>query len=365
MTRSIFANDFQTARKYFLEAAKQAGAKVDNYTHPSPGPGGEPLATDVAWLGPRDALRVLMTVSGTHGVEGYCGSGAQIDWLRRGEGTRLPDGTAALLIHALNPYGFAWSRRVTHENVDLNRNWINFGNSLPQSPEYRTVADLVEPIEWNDQGRDRLHAGARAYIKAKGPRAFQQAVSGGQYDHPTGLFYGGTSPTWSRETLTTIIAEHLENSERVGIIDYHSGLGAWGYGELISTRPDDSPDFLRARAWYGGLVKTIAESEPAKDATSASATIEGDWVSAVPALLKGATVTGVAIEFGTVDVLQVLEALVADNWLHHHGNLSSPEGERIKTQLRAAFYPDSDIWRGMILGQSLVACRQAVAGLER
>jgi hypothetical protein len=85
----------------------------------------------------------------------------------------------------------------------------------------------------------------------------------------------------------------------------------------------------------------------------------------VPTLVKRATVTGVAIEFGTIDVLQVLDALVADNWLHCNGIVDSPDGARIKTQLRAAFYSDSDVWRGMVLGQSLVACRQAIAGLQR
>jgi hypothetical protein len=68
---------------------------------------------------------------------------------------------------------------------------------------------------------------------------------------------------------------------------------------------------------------------------------------------------------GTVAVLQVLEALVADNWLHCRGSVDSPDWGRIKQELRAAFYVDSDLWRGMILGQSLVACRQALAGLQR
>ena len=81
-------------------------------------------------------------------------------------------------------------------------------------------------------------------------------------------------------------------------------------------------------------------------------------------VLAGSTVTGVAIEFGTIGPLQVLEALVADNWLHRRGVFDSAQATHIKAQLRAAFYTDNDVWRGMVLGQSLVACRQAVAGLQ-
>jgi hypothetical protein len=357
MTKPIFANDFGMARQYFLDAAHEARAAVDSYTHPLPGRHNEPLTTDVAWLGRQDAPRVLVMASGTHGVEGYCGSGAQVDWLRRGEAARLPAETAALLIHAINPYGFAWSRRVTHENVDLNRNWIDFNAGLPESPGYDEVADLLAPAEWNESVRDRLHAAAKAYDEKNGRRAFQQSVTGGQYTHQSGLFYGGTKPTWSRDTLTKILTQRLSRAQSVGIIDYHSGLGAWGYGELISTAAADSPNLARAREWYGARVLPIG--------VSSSAAIGGDWVGAVPELLKGASVTGIALEFGTVDVPQVLDALVADNWLHSHGAVDSPEGRAIEAQLRAAFYPDSDIWKGMILGQSLVACRQAVLGLQR
>jgi hypothetical protein len=32
-----------------------------------------------------------------------------------------------------------------------------------------------------------------------------QVMSGGQYTHPDGVFYGGLSPTWSRRTLEAIL----------------------------------------------------------------------------------------------------------------------------------------------------------------
>ena len=55
---------------------------------------------------------------------------------------------AVLYIHALNPYGFSWWRRTTHENVDLNRNFRDFGAPLPRNEAYDEIADLLVPQAW-------------------------------------------------------------------------------------------------------------------------------------------------------------------------------------------------------------------------
>jgi hypothetical protein len=70
-----FAADYSEAREKFLAAAKIAGATTHRYDNPTKGPRGEALSTDVARLGPEDASKIVMTISSTHGVEGFCGSG--------------------------------------------------------------------------------------------------------------------------------------------------------------------------------------------------------------------------------------------------------------------------------------------------
>ncbi len=56
---------------------------MTSYPHPLPGPQGENLYTDVARVGPVTASRLMLVVSGTHGVEGYYGSDCQIAcWIR-------------------------------------------------------------------------------------------------------------------------------------------------------------------------------------------------------------------------------------------------------------------------------------------
>ena len=358
MAESPFSRDFQSARASFRKAAAAAGARLDSHRYPALGPHGEELSTEVAWLGSPAARKVFVTVSGTHGVEGFCGSGAQVDWLQRGEAARLPADTAAMLVHAINPFGFAWRRRVTHENIDLNRNWIDFASPLPPCDQYDTLASVLCPPEWTDDSRAQTLESLRGYVATQGYAAFVAAVSGGQYHHPHGLFYGGTAPCAARLTLESILSERLGRAEQIGILDYHSGLGPAGYGELMISAPAGTEAFERARKWYGATVTPIGTS------ASASAALSGDWIAAVPMLLPHATITAIAIEYGTVDGVAVLEALRADNWLHAHGDPLAVTAAAIKQQISNAFYVDEDIWRGMILGQSLAAGRQAVAGLQ-
>ncbi len=353
-----FSADYAEARAKFREAAAAAGGTLERLANPNLGPDGGDLSTDVAWFGPRDAERVLVMVSGTHGVEGFCGSGAQVDWLRRGEAQSLPKGMAALLIHAINPYGFAWLRRVTEENVDLNRNWVDFAAPLPDNPGYDELAAAAVPEEWTPETQSESAKTLAAYGAKHGLMALQQALSGGQYRHPKGVFFGGAGQTWARRTQEAIYSGYLGQAGQVAIIDYHTGLGPWGYAEPIMTDAPGSPAYVRAKAWYGATI-TCPD-----DGSSTSAVVAGDNLGAAPKLMPHAEVTGMALEYGALSLASVFLALRADAWLHAHGDPTSPEARPIKAHVRAAFYGDADDWKGMVAGQSLTAARQAVAGLS-
>ncbi|MFO1012167.1 MAG: M14 family metallopeptidase [Caulobacteraceae bacterium] len=354
-----FSADYTEARAKFLAEAAQHDGDLAAYAHPERGPTGGDLSTDVAWFGPRDAEAVLVMISATHGVEGFCGSGAQVDFLRRGETARLPSGLAVMMIHAINPYGFAWLRRVTHENVDLNRNWIPFNGPKPVNAGYDELYEALCPKDWSPEILSAAERALLAYGQREGFPAMAKALTGGQYNHADGIFYGGREPTWSRLTQTQIFAEHLGKAGRIGILDYHTGLGPWGYAEQIATVAPSHPEFARAQAWYGAAVTST------QDGTSASAEIAGDGLGAAPALLAHAEVTTLALEVGTLPGPPITRAMLADNWLHAHGDPLGPDAPAIKAALRDAFYGDADDWKGMVAGQSLIACRQAIAGLTR
>jgi hypothetical protein len=353
-----FSASYAEAAAKFRDMATKAGASTVRIDSPVAGPDGEALATDIAWIGPRNAEKVLVTISGTHGVEGFCGSAAQIDWLRREEWRRLPKNAAALLVHAINPYGFAWSRRVTEENIDLNRNWIDFDQPVPANPGYDRLHAVICPDEWTDEQVKRSAAALAAYQPGEGEETLQEVLTKGQYSHPQGLFFGGRAPARARLRQTKIYEEYLSLARAIAIIDYHTGLGPWGYGEIIVGERTDSDAFRRARAWYGDAIKSVL------DGTSVSTAAYGDGLSAAPRLLPHAQVTAIAIEFGVLPAMPTLRALQADAWLYSHGTAHAPQAMAIGQQVRAAFLDESDLWKGMVLGQSLAISRQAAIGLH-
>jgi hypothetical protein len=291
-------------------------------------------------------------------VEGFFGSAAQIEWLRRAKAAPLAPDVAVLHVHAINPYGFAWLRRTNEHNIDINRNWIDFAQALPDNSLYDELADDLCPRDWSAETQARTGARIAEWIGRHDFAIFQRTVSGGQWKHAAGLFYGGMAPSWSRTTLTHILQANLKAVSRLNVIDFHTGLGPYGYAEPIIGRRRDDPGFLRTRAWIGAAAKSLYGDG------SISAEIKGDTLSALPTLLPRATVDVVALECGIRPINEVALALRADAWLHAHGDPRAPAAQSIKSMIRGAFHSDDPLWQGMALGQGLAAYQAALAAFE-
>ncbi|MGN6695078.1 MAG: DUF2817 domain-containing protein [Aquihabitans sp.] len=332
---------YREARTAFLEAAAAADARVTSTVHPAKGIDDEDLAIDVAEVGPADADDVVVVVSGTHGVEGYLGSALQTQHLRSladGDGEGAPAGGPAIVfVHALNPFGFSWVRRVNEDNVDLNRNFIDWSQPPVANDEYGELADTFVPDDWSEATQERTLLTLAAKLEEVGIARLQQIVSGGQYSHPTGVFYGGTKPVWSNDWLQGFLGDRLAGVRRAAIIDLHTGLGPWGHGELISSEKPDSEVYARQAAWWGEVTSL-------HDGSSVSAELVGDWLAAVPGFVPGPEITGIAIEYGTVDSITVLQSLRADAVLHATGDPTAPDAKAIRDQVRAAFLDDDPTW---------------------
>jgi hypothetical protein len=354
---AFFAQSYAEARAKFLAAAKTAGLTVQSHAHPLSGRDGEALAMDVARFGAADARAVLVVTSACHGVEGFCGSGVQNALLADAafHAQAQQAGVALLYVHALNPYGFSWWRRTTHENVDLNRNWLDFSQPLPPNTGYDTIAKWLVPDTWPPA--PEAEAALAAYAAEHGARALQTAVSAGQPDHPHGLFFSGRAPTWSQQTLRAVLREHGRRCARLGWIDLHTGLGPSGHGERIFACRDDAAALARARAWWGEQITSIY------DGSSASARLSGMMFEGAYAECPQAEYTGIAVEYGTVPFNDVTNALRADQWLQNHPDASAEQRHAIKAQIRDAFYTDTDAWKQQIVDQGVQAARQGVAGL--
>lgn len=356
-----FSRDYTEARAKFLGALDALGdlATHDPIPHPLKGPNGEDLATDVGLVGPLDAERVLVLISSTHGTEGTCGSACQYAWLASDRPTRLPRDVRVVLIHAINPHGFAHVRRVTEDNVDLNRNFLDHAAPYPKNPGYGLLHKFLIPDTWSPEARADADKALQAYADEHGQFALQAAISQGQYSHPDGLFFGGHAPTWSNRTLRAILGKHAGSARSVGLIDFHTGLGPYGAADLICNAAIDSDDYQRLERWYeNGL------SSPAAG-TSTSPPLAGTMEHGVRQALPNARLSMITAEFGTYPVQRVFNALRGDHWLHAHGTDDAALRKAIKDEVSKALYPNEDDWKELVALRGRQLIDRATTGLAR
>jgi hypothetical protein len=329
------------SRELFLERAVGLRAEVRSFTHAVDAETGTPLSTDVALIGPRDAEAIIVVSSGTHGVEGYAGAACQIRFMDRYPSSYANSNIAYLLVHALNPWGFLHDRRVTHENVDVNRNFIDFEYAARLGSGYGAYHDILvsnyRPMPrglWNEL---RLIAGVLTPARWK---AAQAAITSGQYSHPEGLFFGGHRSCESRTICEEIIRTYVTGYKYAFLLDLHTGLGKRGQGELISYLPAPDPRFQRMAGWFGSGMRSMATGD------SVSAAVDGTWTAAFDRMTKAQSYA-IGLEFGTKPPLAVLNALRADQWYQNNKQtLSRQVGQQVRQKLKDAFVVADPSWRG-------------------
>ena len=353
-----FSDSYAEARRKFVEAARRAGAKLASYKHPSErGPGGEALYLDVSVLGPGDAAQVFVVGSGTHGIEGYSGSAAQRAWLRGRP--RLPKNTAVAFFHAQNPWGFAHKTRTTEENVDLNRNFIDFARPLPANPGYLELHPLIATQRWDDEAIEEIFRRLDAYRERVGEKAFSDAFNGGQYSHPDGIFYGGARPQWANGAFRAAVETHFGRARSVAFLDLHTGIGPWCEHVYLCFHPEGSPARARARAWWGERAVNLQGVTHAK-----LATYNGTIIDAFAGMLPGAEVTSVVIEYGTLPRREMQRASLAQRWMRFEGPRDPVLAAKVRREYEAAFYPADPEWRRAVLEQSREIIDRGVAGIS-
>lgn len=351
---SYFPQDYRGARKAFIAACEARGIDVVTRVHPSAkGPDGKPLFLDVCALGPRTAQKALLLICGTHGVEGYFGSGVMTGLLR--SGVTAPPDARLVMVHALNPFGFAWNRRVNEDNVDLNRSFVDHAD-VPSNPGYDELSEAIALRDVSDAGFAQADAVLHAYARAHGRAAWQQAISAGQYNHPDGLFYGGDREPWSLQMLRAVLREDLTRAQRVIAIDFHTGLGESGAGEMIIEAASGTPAYARAHAVWGDLIASTSTGE------SLSAPLIGTIDDGLARFLPGVHVTFAALEVGTAALEPMLRALRLANWQDQFAPGDARAAE-ISAVMRDAFYTDTPEWKRAVWALGKRTVGQALAAL--
>src|SRR3546814_12637107 len=158
---------YADSRAAFLEAARDRSATLSEHIlSGAKGALGETLAMDVAVVGDARAPKALLIVSGEHGLEGAPGSAAQRAVLQQ-----LPAPPADMkivLVHALNPWGFSHRSRANEENIDVNRNFVDFGQPYEHSVEYDAMFPILCPEVWTDDVIERTLAQSQRVLEEPG-----------------------------------------------------------------------------------------------------------------------------------------------------------------------------------------------------
>ncbi len=239
-----------------LPLAANGASRIESLVIDAPSPGEEPLTIDVGVAGSATPSSALILSSGIHGVEGFFGSAVQLAYLDSlAPDWRPPEGAAVILLHALNPFGFAWRRRFNEENVDLNRNFLlpeePYSGAPPLTGRFRS---LLTPRSFHR--RFGFWTARMALLALRhGIGSFWRTLPVGQYDFPEFLYFGGHQRAQTAEQIDRVLPTLLGTAREVVHLDFHTGLGRWANCDLLLAereRPENAAWWREHFHGHGG-----------------------------------------------------------------------------------------------------------------
>jgi len=366
MLDSLFCADYHADRAAFMadvqRFAERTARRLQLHTHRVDE--ALDLQVTVADLPALRPERLYVLCTGIHGIEGYAGSAIArqllIDTLQRID----PSTTSLLLVHALNPYGFAKLVRVNANNVDLNRNCEAQGEDLfaTDSAAYAALTGLLGPkraASTRSLERLRFRSGLLAALTQHGAPTLRQASLAGQYLDARGIFYGGRDVQPEIAFFQTLYETAARAHQEVLLTDLHTGYGSRGEAYPLFGRAD-SPE-VRAFTELG-VTDTSGQDK--------TYTVHGDLVGYCYKTAKrvrpAGVFNGLVIELGThglslVDQMRDLFTVVSENQLRQHGAADAGSPERVREQFRELFYPSSAAWRDRVVRVGAVAVERVLS----
>jgi len=318
--------------------------------------------------------RVLILTTGEHGIEAYVGSAVMQVFIDELIHRLQPEFTGLVLVHAINPWGMKYRRRVNSQNVDLNRNFIwRDPDSVDQdnrydpsfNETYTTLTSLLNPCKpargwWMDNLSLATHC-LRSVLSLSSSKVHESTLIG-QYFDPRGLYYGGTEMQEETRVLVDIYRSQIEAYRQILLLDMHTGYGPRYQMSLVNSAHEvcDSDWFIR-QFRYPLVVKANADE---------FYSIQGDMIDFIYNLVgeeypdKGLYAT--SFEFGTFgDSIRAsfrnLRAMVLENQLHWYGANNPSVQAWVRREFEELYFPAEEKWRA----KCILDARQAFEGILR
>ena len=262
------------------------------------------------------------------------------------------DNTGILVVANVNPYGMKYFRRYNENNVDLNRNfildWENF--DLSTNKDYPKVDTFLGPTGkignafWHEAGF-YLSLGKTAITA--GADTVSDALLGGQYEYPQGVYYGGNGDEASTVYLKDVFAKSLESGyENIVHIDIHSGYGP-RYNMVIFNSVHETMSEAESQEAFG-YDYIIAHDSEAFYATTGDTT---DFFYRLAEQEKtDKELFSTCFEFGTIgdaffDTILSLKYTVDENRNHWYPTSNATSAEIVRQNYLELFYPTETAWR--------------------
>ena len=357
----MFAESYTEARHAFRAAIASLDCRLESMAVPGTGARGEDLTIDWAVIGPDGAPNTLLSISGVHGAEGHAGSAAQRAFAATLDPRDLGDDCNILIVHVLNPWGLSHGHRVDADNVDLSRNFGDFGAPLRPNPDYARIHNVVCPDHWGDGLPGRVAELFGALGAEWGAARALTAFTGGQHSHSDGLGFGGFAPSPSHRIFEHIVETELGHCRRMAYLEWHTGFGDYGRPLVIALDTPGSATRGRMARWW------VDHDLQAEDEAFESGEIP-EWSGLLlPGLRRLAPhieIVGAPIEIGTVSNFETFEAVMIDRWLRL-GLGPDDAGLRsvLRARLRAAYNPDDPAWRARVIDAGRTMHIAALRGL--
>ncbi|SER59073.1 M14 family metallopeptidase [Salipaludibacillus aurantiacus] len=353
-SEQFFSGTFEESRSQFRKSLKEIGtywpnARLETYYT---GSEEDDNTTDILAA---DALsekqELIIITTGEHGIEGYTGSAFLQLFIEEYMPLINPETTGLRLVHAVNPWGMRHFRRVTENNIDLNRNYIR---------DWENTAGAVD--ETFARKKEIFLPGSRIENLSTHKRELNKALTEaftheelavlkdgppGQYKYKRGIYYGGNSFDEPAQKLKSRYFDWVKEYSHPVHIDIHSGGGPKDDLTLIFTKSDKrSEEELQKELSYKQVVKSDDDNVYGESNLYLQESVRENFP-------QKRTVTCL-FEFGTIaetlnDLVFCTQTMINENQLYFNGVLEREDEKEIIRDFRRLFYPDKKEWRKQVI----------------
>jgi hypothetical protein len=296
-------------------------------------------------------------------VEAFAGAAVQAMFLEKIAPRMERDNLGVLVVHALNPYGFKYRRRVTENNVDLNRNFsLTPETYREKNASYQKLNDflnpktkvmLADPFAWFLELRGLV---SHVLLNTSAARA---AILVGQYEYPKGVYFGGNAEEPNYPLIDRLLVEKTFPYKEAYLIDLHTGYGTRGVQHFWGNAVPSEKAAAAEKSIYAGFPIERAEG-------GTFYKISGDFGEYFGKRFESQLGVAMTFEYGTLNTettsgsLDALFRVKLENQGHHWGYGSSFSERHVKRLFLEGYFPSAAEWQEAVLKQAESSLKKIV-----